>query len=211
MKLALDDQSVVLFQGDSITDAGRNRGDPDDLGAGYVMMAASWLSARLPEKRLRFLNRGIGGNRVGDLEARWQTDCIELRPDWVSIMIGINDTWRRYDSGDETPVESFERSYRAILKRTREQLEARLILIEPFVLPVPADRRLWREDLDPKIQVVRDLAREFGAILVPMDGVMNAAGARREPSFWAQDGVHPTPAGHMVMALAWLRAVGAMA
>ena len=159
---------------------------------------------------MRFVNRGISGNRVKDLRARWDKDCIDLKPDWVSILIGINDTWRRYDSNDPTSVDSFEADYRHILERVKNELDAGLIICEPFVLPFPEDRNAWREDLDPKIAVVRKLAREFEAIFIPLDGILAAASAVREPAFWAADGVHPTPQGHALIAQAWLKAVGAI-
>jgi lysophospholipase L1-like esterase len=206
----IEDNALVLFQGDSITDCGRNYTDGNDLGTGYAMLVAAWFSAAYPEKRVRFLNRGISGHRVADLRARWQQDCLDLRPTWVSILIGVNDTWRRYDSNDPTPAEAFERDYRAILAATRDRLGARLILCEPFLLPVPDDRIAWREDLDPKIAAVRRLAREFDALYVPLDGLFAAAATRREPAFWLPDGVHPTPAGHALIAQAWLKAVGAL-
>ena len=210
MASLIRDGALVLFQGDSITDAGRDRYDSSHLGSGYAMMASAWFSALYPEKSVRFLNRSIGGNRVRDLQDRWQKDCLELRPDWVSIMIGINDTWRRYDRNDPTSAQDYEAAYRAILEQTRERLNARVILCEPFVLPVPQDREVWREDLDPKLAVVRRLAREFGAILVPQDGIFAQAAAQREPAFWAGDGVHPTSAGHALIAQSWLRAIKAL-
>ncbi|MEJ5197522.1 MAG: SGNH/GDSL hydrolase family protein [Anaerolineae bacterium] len=210
MTTLIEDNALVLFQGDSITDAGRNYADPADLGTGYAMLVAAWFSAAYPEKRVRFLNRGISGNRVRDLRQRWQRDCLDLRPTWVSILIGINDTWRRYDSGDPTSAEAFERDYRAILTATRDRLAARLIICEPFLLPVPDDRIAWREDLDPKIAAVRRLAREFDALYIPLDGLFAAAATRREPAFWLPDGVHPTPAGHALTAQAWLRTVRAL-
>ncbi len=202
----IENDSLVLFQGDSITDAGRCLGD-GELGHGYVMMAAALFSALCPAMRVRFVNRGISGNRVRDLKGRWQEDCLDLRPDLVSIMIGVNDTWRRFDSDDPTSVEDFEADYRTLLEWTADQLDVRLILIEPFVLPVPADRATWRQDIDPKIDVVRRLAREFGAVLLPMDGVFARACAARDPAFWAPDGVHPTPAGHALIAKTWLETV----
>lgn len=206
----LKDGNLVLFQGDSITDAGRNKQDPASLGSGYPMLIDAWFSAMYPSKNVRFINRGISGNRAKDLKARWDTDCIDLRPDWVSILIGINDTWRRYDSNNPTTAEAYESDYRYILERTKEKLDARIILLEPFVLPVPDDRNTWREDLDPKIAAVRKLAREFDAMFVPLDGLFAAASAVREPAFWAQDGVHPTSRGHALIAQAWLHAVGAI-
>ena len=201
---------IVLFQGDSITDAGRLYEDPLSMGSGYAMMVAAWYQALYPENHVQFLNRGISGNRVRDLQGRWTPDCLDIEPSLVSIMIGINDTWRRYDSGDPTSVEAFEVGYRDILTRTRETLDAGIILIEPFVLPVPEDREQWREDLDPKIHVVRALAREFKAVLVPLDGIFAQAAAKREPEYWASDGVHPTLAGHALIAQTWLETVGSL-
>ena len=127
----------------------------------------------------------------------------------MSILIGINDTWRRYDSGDATSAEAYEASYRTILQQTQAS-GARLIICEPFVLPVPADRVKWRADLDPKIDAARRLAREFNALYVPFDGLFAAASTQAEPAFWAADGVHPSISGHAFMAQAWLRAVEAI-
>lgn len=210
MPVSIQDNSVVLFQGDSVTDCGRIRDNENSLGAGYANMTAAWFSALYPEKKVRFINKGISGNRVKDLQARWQEECIQLKPDWVSILIGINDCWRRYDRNDPTSAEKYEEGYRDILTQVKENLNARLILLEPFVLPVPEDRRNWREDLDPKIQVARKLAMEFGAIYIPLDGIFAQASMQREPAFWAADGVHPTQAGHALIANAWLKAIKAI-
>jgi len=204
----LNKNDVILFQGDSITDTGRNRDDGGDLGKGYAFLIASHLSAKHSELNLTFLNRGISGNRVSNLQMRWQQDCLDLEPTWVSVYIGINDTWRRYDRDDPTSVEQFEEGYRDVLVRTTERLQAKLILIEPFVLPHPVDREAWREDLDPKIHVVRKLAREFGALLVPLDGLFAQAATRAHPKYWAEDGVHPSAAGHALIAKAWLETIG---
>jgi acyl-CoA thioesterase I len=208
--IAIETNATVLFQGDSITDAGRSRELDADLGRGYAAMVAAWFSALYPERDVRFLNRGISGNRAKDLRARWQADCLDLAPSWVSIFIGINDTWRRYDSGDPTSTEAYEESFRAILTAIQTELGAGIIILEPFVLPTPPDRAAWRVDLDPKIATARNLAREFGAIFVPLDGPFAAAATQRPMDFWLPDGVHPTPAGHALIAQAWLRAVGAI-
>lgn len=205
----IEDGAVVLFQGDSITDAERIR-NTDNLGSGYAMIAASWFQALYPEKQVRFINRGIGGDRAANLRLRWQHDCLELQPTWVSILVGINETWRRYDSNDATSIETYEENYRALLDEVCGLPGTRLILGEPFVLPVPADRSAWREDLDPRIALVRKLALEYKAILIPYDGLFAQAASLREPAFWAYDGVHPTAAGHALMAQAWLRAVKAI-
>lgn len=202
------ENDVVLFQGDSITDCGRNYEDSASLGFGYPLMVASRLGHLFPEKNLSFVNRGISGNRAIDLKNRWDQDCLDLKPTWVSILIGINDTWRWYDSNDATTAEQFEAFYRNILERTKERLDAKLILLEPFVLPVPEDRKHWRVDLDPKIAITRELAREFEAILVPLDGLFAAASAKAKPAYWAADGVHPAAAGHGLIADAWIKATG---
>lgn len=208
MATIIEDNALVLFQGDSITDAGRDAAG-EGMGIGYAFLASAWFSALHPEKHVRFLNRGISGHRAKELEERWQRDCIDVKPDWVSIMIGINDTWRRFDSNDPTSTEAYEKSYRHILATTRDRLGARFILIEPFVLPYPDDRKAWRADLDPRIEVVHKLAREFDAILVPLDKLFAEAIVRREPAYWAGDGVHPSFAGHAFIAQAWLKAVNA--
>jgi acyl-CoA thioesterase I len=209
MNPLIEQNAVVLFQGDSITDAGRSRESDADLGRGYAQLVAAWFSALYPERNVTFINRGISGNRATDLVARWQQDCLDLKPTWVSILIGINDTWRRYDANDPTPADAYTAHYRTLLEAVRHRTEARLILLEPFVLPVPEDRVHWRADLDPKIAAARALAREVGAHFVPLDGLFAAASTQREPAFWLPDGVHPSPAGHALIAQAWLRAVHA--
>lgn len=193
----------VVFQGDSVTDCGRSRYHDTDLGNGYAMMAAAHFAAQFPERQVQFFNRGVSGNRIRDLHARWEEDCLSLQPDWVSILIGINDTWRRYDQHDPTPVAAFEATYRAILEATAAQ-GARLIICEPFLLPVLPEQGAWREDLDPKIAVVRQLAQEYRAWFIPLDGLFASVATQRRPTFWADDGVHPSPAGHALIARAWL-------
>jgi acyl-CoA thioesterase I len=205
----IENNAIVLFQGDSITDALRNRDNPADLGCGYVNLAASLFGCRYPEKQVTFLNRGVSGDRADHLENRWDQDCLKLKPTWVSIYVGINDTWRRYDTNDPVTREDFENRYRKLIRTTKEKLNANLILIEPFVLPVNDGQKQWREDLDPKIQAVRELAGEFRTLYVPLDGLFAQAAARTGPEYWAPDGVHPSPAGNALIAEAWLRAVKA--
>lgn len=196
--------ALILFQGDSITDAGRDRNQSESLGFGYALFTASWFQARHPEKPVTFLNRGISGDRIVDLQARWKKDCLDLKPDIVSILIGINDTWRRYDQNDPTSAEQFEAGYRDILNQTKK-LDAKLVLCEPFVLHISEDRIRYREDLNPKIAVVHKLAKEFNTILIPFDKIFQEVSKLRLSSFWAGDGVHPTPTGHALMAQHWLQ------
>lgn len=208
--MQIEDGSTILFQGDSITDCGRCREGGDALGKGYPFLVASWLSAMCPGAGLQFVNRGISGNRVKDLQARWQEDCLDLQPQWVSILIGVNDVWRRYDRDDPTTVDAFAEGYHDLLTQVRDKLGAQIILLEPFLLPTPEDRLAWREDLDPKINAVRALAREFGALYVPLDGIFASQCSRVEPAYWAGDGVHPSRAGHGLIASHWLSAVEAL-
>jgi len=205
----IDQNAIVLFQGDSITDAGRNRNDSANLGSGYANLVTSLFTSKYPEKQATFLNRGISGDRVIDLERRWEEDCLDLKPSLLSVYVGINDTWRRYDNNNPLSTEEYYTTYRRLLSRVKEQLNAKLVLVEPFVLPVNDSQKQWREDLDPKIQAVRELAGEFKAIYVPLDGLFAQAATQTGPAYWAPDGVHPSPAGAALIAEAWLQAVKA--
>lgn len=185
----------ILFQGDSITDCGRDRSNPADLGSGYVAEIAK-------ETDHELLNRGVSGNRVYDLEARWTEDCIALKPDFVCILIGINDTWRRYDSNLVSPIEEFEASLDRICQRVSDELAVNMALLEPFLVHVRPELASWREDLDPRIEAIRRVAKKQGAEVVRLDELFTTAAARREPASLAPDGVHPSPAGHVMIAQA---------
>ncbi|MDR2973969.1 MAG: GDSL-type esterase/lipase family protein [Propionibacteriaceae bacterium] len=190
---------TLIFAGDSVTDCGR-REDPTGLGSGYpALLAASPALAGW-----RVLNRGVSGDRVGDQRHRWAEDVASPSPDVVSLLIGINNTWRRFDSDDPTTPADFERDYRACVENVGE---ARLIMVEPFLLPLSLDQALWREDLDPKIEVVRHLAREYDATLVEADVALNLY---PRPSELTDDGVHPSVSGHQILAMMWLSAAHAV-
>lgn len=206
--MIIDANDRILFTGDSITDCGRDRANSDSLGFGYAALTAAHLQARLASPELKIWNRGISGNRVRDVLGRVEADLLALKPTVVSLLIGINDVWRRYDSGDASDVVGFERDYRALLEIITKQLKARVVLLEPFLLHVPADRFAWREDLNPKIDVTRKLAIDFGAELLPLDGLFAQATTQASPAFWADDGVHPTAAGHALIAETWLENAG---
>ncbi len=200
---------VVLFQGDSITDVYRSREDDRLMGNGYPMMISAWHESGFPENCAGFLNRGISGNRVKDLQERLQKDFIDLKPTWVSILIGINDCWRRYDSNDPTSAEVFEEGYVDLLAKLTQSLDVKIVLCEPFLLNVMPGQENWREDLDPKIAIVRKMSEKFETYLVPLDSVFSDAAKKRAPEFWTMDGVHPTVAGHALIARAWLKTVRA--
>jgi acyl-CoA thioesterase I len=205
--MRIKESDTVLFTGDSITDSGRNRPDANPLGTGYPFIVGSRLQAKVKSPSLRIFNRGISGNRIYDLEARLEQDLLALQPTVVSILIGINDTWRRYDRKMDSPIPEFKASYARILQRIHDVLEARVILLEPFLLHVPEDRAAWREDLNPRIDAVRELAVEFKTELLPLDGIFAAAACQAPAAFWLPDGVHPSAAGHALIADAWMRTV----
>jgi len=200
-----EDETVVLFIGDSVTDCGRRDDDDRHLGNGYVrLIDEAFAAGGTP---VTIVNRGISGNRVRDLKARWQKDALDVAPVLVSVLIGVNDTWRRYSENDPTSVEDFEADYRAILSALPSRDEVALVLIEPFLLPVTEAKKAWRVDLEPKIAVVHALADEFGAVLVAADSYLNALDD--DPAEIAADGVHPTEYGHELIAKLWLDTIEA--
>ncbi|WP_416979515.1 SGNH/GDSL hydrolase family protein [Streptomyces sp. T028] len=219
MTITLRPGSTVMFTGDSITDCGRLESE-QPLGHGYPLRIAGEWGLRHPDRAVTWLNSGIAGDKVTDLEARWQADVLDARPDVVSVLVGINDVgWHSYDpDGHVIPAEDYAAGYDRLLAPLAES-GADLILVEPFLLPIRArvevgdvhigvaDRRKWRADLDPKIQVVRELALRYGAQLLAADGLFAGLAATTGPEYWAADGVHPTPAGHAALAAAWLRLV----
>lgn len=189
----------LVFVGDSLTDAGRDRADDGLLGDGHVRRIADVLAARGDDALV--LNRGIAGNRAADLEARWAADVDALQPDVLTIHVGVNDMWRRFDAGDPTSARQFEDTYRRLLARSGD---AEVILMEPHFVPVRDEQRAWLEDLDEKRAVVRRLAAETGAVFVPLQDVMTEAVRRSGAAAVLPDGVHPMPAAAQLIAAAWL-------
>ncbi|MEU8678304.1 SGNH/GDSL hydrolase family protein [Streptomyces sp. NPDC048560] len=203
MLLTADDR--LLFIGDSITDAGRDYTDSTSLGNGYVREIARALrSGDGPGQSPTVINKGINGERVYDLETRWTTDVIDQRPTVVTVKIGINDTWRRYDGGILSPVDEFESCLDRILSRTTRDLAARLLVITPFLLPVTPDQETWHEDLSPRTEAVLRTARSHGAEVVRADVLLPRAAEEFGRAALAPDGVHPSPQGHELLAEAWL-------
>lgn len=208
---------LILFQGDSITDTGRNRestgnGDPFNLGVGYAGKVASRLMAERPGDDLRFINRGISGHRIVDLYARWKTDAINLNPDLISILVGVNDTWHHFTRDNGVEVDRYEQVYRMLLEWTRQRLpHVKLVLCEPFILPCGVGKPNWREEIDQRRAVVAQLADDFDARLVPFQAMFDQALDDAPAEYWAADGVHPTAAGHQRMADLWLSTVTAPA
>ena len=205
---------TILFQGDSITDCRRDRDNaqtPNDLhglGSGYAKIVAAEMLCNRPEAGLQFLNRGISGNRSVDLYARIKADLINLKPDVVSILIGVNDTWHEKRGGNGVSVPKYERLLRDLLTEVREALPGvRFVLCDPFVLPCGVVTEDWISEVAERREVISRLARDFQAVHVPFQSEFNKAMESAPAAYWAHDGVHPTAAGHMLMAKCWLRNV----
>lgn len=199
----------LLFQGDSITDAGRDRSNIRELGHGYAKFAAEMLRNEFPDIEFDFMNTGISGDRAESLKARWDKDAIELQPDVISILIGVNDTWHRDAAGDWMTEEYFESCYRYILSELKAKTNAKIIILEQFLTFVPTGSvhpAEFRADLDRKIQITRKLAREFADVFIPLDGLFAAASIGNSPAKWAADGVHPTEDGAKFIAQYYLEA-----
>lgn len=206
IRLLIHTNDLVLFQGDSITDAGRNREISEDLAGGYAGKAAALFRARHPELGVRFLNRGISGDRSSDMLNRWQTDCIDCKPDVISIMIGINDTWRRYDSGLPTTAKEYADNLESALRQAKET-GARIVVISPYLLPAE-DKAHWRaEDLDDKQAACKALAEQYADAYLPMDDIFREYLASHPDADCSPDGVHPNDLGAQIIAEHWVELV----
>lgn len=215
MNTIFKDHSKVLFQGDSITDWGRIGGlltdmipNGGELGQGYVSRVVQVYRLLFPQNEVTFINRGISGNRVIDLLSRYEEDFEQIEPDYLSVMIGINDTWRRYDSGDPTSAEEFETNYRLLLERFKSSCpQAKIMLIEPFLLPTDPEKESFWEDLNSKIRITRKLAEEYADVYLPMNGIFsNYLIQGMKPAEIREDGVHLTDIGNAVLAKEYLAA-----
>lgn len=181
----------ILFQGDSITDADRNREDYHDLGKGYPKYAAKYITEYFDGMDFEFVDLGISGNQTIDLVNRLESDFIDIQPDIVSILIGVNDTWHHASDKSWIDNAKYEENYRTVLEAIKTKTNAKIVMIEQFLLPA-ADKEFFREDLDPKIQITRKLAREYADLYIPLDGILAAACVNTDWQTFSADGVHPT-------------------
>jgi lysophospholipase L1-like esterase len=206
---------VVLFQGDSITDAGWNReagakpNNQPGLGSGYAWLAAAELLTGRPKDGLKVFNRGISGHKVFQLAERWQRDCLDIQPDVLSILIGVNDIWHSLNGHYNGTVEIYERDYRALLARIQKALpNVKLVICEPFVLRCGAVTDKWFPEFDEYRAAAQRVARSFDTVFVPFQSMFDTAIQYAPPEHWAKDGVHPSSAGASLMAHTWLKTVG---
>ena len=209
-------RDVILFQGDSITDASRSRdkekaGAPNNqpgLGNGYAWFAAMELLVDRPADELKIFNRGISGNKVFQLAERWEGDCLDLKPDVLSILIGVNDIWHTFNHGYQGTAETYERDYRALMERTRKALpKVKLVVCEPFVLRCGAVTDQWFPEFDKYRAAAKLVAEKHDATFVPFQAMFDKAVKYAPAPHWAADGVHPSAAGAALMAHYWLKTV----
>jgi len=202
----------ILFQGDSITDGGRVASDWDfnhTLGHGYIFNIAGEIGATYPERDYVFENRGISGNRVVDLYARWKEDTINLKPDLLSILIGINDLLSE-ENIKSTSNNVFERTYEFLIEDVKRELpNTKIVLCEPFRIGVDTFKLSdeTKNDLIAKQKIVYTIAVKYGAVFVPLQQLFDEACRKKYTEYWLWDGVHPTAAGHYLMAQQWISAV----
>ena len=215
-KVSLSKGEVILFQGDSITDAGRNKKNPvanEGLGRGYPSHIAASLHRDYPDLDLQIHNRGISGNKVPDLDKRWDRDCIEIKPQILSILIGVNDIWHKLNGRYDGTAEVYRDGFTALLERTKKALPSvTLVICEPFVLmsgTVKQNEDKWFPEFDTRRKYAKVVCDQAGAIWVPFQEMYDAAvAAGTKPSDLANDGVHPTQEGHKRMAETWRKTVG---
>jgi lysophospholipase L1-like esterase len=212
-ELGIPSGMTILFQGDSITDAGRNRAryysnDAGGLGNGYVFQIIADLLGSHPDKNLRCYNRGISGNKVYQLAERWDDDCLFLKPDVLSILIGVNDFWHTLGGNYYGTVQTYEEDFRALLDRTKDQFPAiKLIIGEPFAVKGgSAITPEWDKDFPDYQSVARQIASDFGAAFIPYQEVFDQALELAPTDYWCPDGVHPSIAGAYLMKNAWIHA-----
>ena len=206
--------NVILFQGDSITDWGRNRSKeaiPNDsqcLGSGYVLLAASAILDEYAKVKPMIYNRGISGNKVYQLGERWDKDCISLKPNLLSILIGVNDYWHTLNAGYKGTLETYQKDYHLLIEKTKKELpDVTLVICEPFVLKCGSVDEKWFPAFDGYRASAKKVSEDFKAIFVGFQSVFDEAVKNAPPQYWAADGVHPTVAGTHLMAKTWLKTV----
>ena len=204
----------LLFQGDSITDMnwGRNQKDRNHyLGHSYVFLLASSLGVEMPHANLEFFNRGVSGNKISDLRKRWHKDAIEMNPDWLSILVGVNDVSQ--GRGQPIDLKKWEGDYRHILNESRRiNPDLNIVLMDPFVLRMTRlssddQWKYWRGEIDKLGTIVVRLAKDFDAVHIETQKIFDQAARYTSPQHWIWDGVHPLPQGHELIARNWLQAV----
>ena len=199
----------ILFQGDSITDCGRSRDNDSYLGHGYPRFTQGKLMVAEPGKHT-FINRGISGNRIVDVYARIKTDIINLKPDVMSILIGINDVWHEIANQNGVDAKKFEKIYDMLISEIKEALpEIKIMILEPFVVKGCATTEKWDIfDLETNLRAAaaKRIAEKHNLTFIPLQDMFDSMPDNVLPDYWAGDGVHPTAAGHELISNEWIKA-----
>jgi len=210
----IKENDVILLQGDSITDAGRDRGvnSPNansGLGNGYAFVLAAYLLHEYPTYNLSIYNKGISGNKVFQLADRWQQDCLLFRPNVLSILVGVNDYWHTLTHNYTGTVETYENDYLGLLRNTKSMMpDTQIVIGEPFAMKgCSAVNESWFPEFDKYRAAAKRIADEMEAIFIPYQEVFNKAAEVAPAHYWTNDGVHPSVAGCQLMAEAWKKAV----
>jgi len=213
-KIQMMKGQTILFQGDSITDSSRNKEDngfntPRILGSGYPMLAGASLLNDFASFDLKIYNRGISGNKVYQLAERWDKDCLDLKPDVLSILIGVNDIWHKLNGNYIGTVEVYRNDYIDLLERTKKALpRVKFVICEPFAVKgVKAVDDKWYPEFYDYQKAAKEIALMFGAVFIPYQSIFDMAQKFAPGAYWTGDGVHPSLAGAQLMATAWLKAV----
>lgn len=213
-------EKVILFQGDSITDAGRSYDNDAWAGYGYPTMVKGQLGYENPGRYI-FYNRGISGNRVVDVYARIKKDIINLKPDYMSILIGVNDVWHEFGGHNGVDAAKYEKIYGMLIEEIKEALpDIKIMILEPFVLCGPAtqnteeDPARWdtfHTEVLARAAAARRVAEKYGLPFVELQNRFDKACEQADATYWLMDGVHPTAMGHDLIKRAWLDTFAQMA
>lgn len=206
---------TILFQGDSITDCGRKRDVFDNMGCGYPLLVKSQLGFENIEE-YSFINRGISGNRVVDVYARIKSDIINLKPDYMSILIGVNDVWHEFGAKNGVDAEKFERIYCMLIEEIKEALpDIKIMLLEPFCLRASATENTeeipnkWENfnlEVKKRAEKTKAIAEKYNLKFIPLQNKFDEVAEKSNNTYWLADGVHPTPMGHELIKREWLKA-----
>lgn len=205
---------TILFQGDYITDCGRDRSDFEDLGSGYPRLVEAHIGLENPGEFI-FINNGVSGNRVPDIYARIVGDIITLHPDYMSILIGVNDVWRSVDSGCGTGIKRFQKVYDMLLEEIKEELpETKIIILEPFLRGLATDDReyfpdrysVFRKGVAELSVIAKKIAEKHGDLFFELQSIFDEAAAKAPSPYWFSNGVHSTAKGHELIKKQWLKA-----
>ena len=203
-----DEMTTILFQGDSITDAGRSREDDINIGYGYPSLVRTALSCDYPNQ-CEIYNRGISGNRVVDLYARIKSDIINIKPDVMSILIGVNDVWHELAVQNGVDADKYFKIYSMLIEEVKEALpDIKIVIMEPFVLKASATEPQWElfySEVRKRAEKAKEIAEKFNLTFIPLQDKFDEAAKKAPNDYWLVDGVHPTTAGHELIKREWLK------